>query len=143
MKIRDRSEFKLTKWNKQEEEEFLHKKAFFRSNLKINNIPVLFQFVKKYTLTVKARDNIYRKWEQREKLGISPEELKYLCATSLFLNKTMAKTEKIRIKNNIKAAGARLISRLELNIAEKIIETYHQLMKKVSDLRAKYYIELT
>lgn len=52
----------------------------------------------------------------------------------------MAKTEKTRIKNNIKAAGSNLVSRLELNIAEKIIETYHQLMKKVSDLRAKYYI---
>ena len=72
-------------------------------------------------------------------MGISPEELRYLCATSLFLNKTMAKSEKIRIKNNVRAAGSHLISKLETNIAEKIIETYHQLMKKVSDLRAKYY----
>lgn len=38
------------------------KKSKFKSNLKINTIPVLFQFVKKYTETVKARDNIYRKW---------------------------------------------------------------------------------
>jgi hypothetical protein len=75
-------------------------------------VPVLFQFVKKYTSTVKARDNIYRKWEEREKLGISPEELRYLCATSLFLNKTMASSEKLRIKNNVRAAGSRLISQL-------------------------------
>jgi len=43
---------------------------------------------------VKARDNIYRKWEEREKLGITPEELRYLCATSVFLNNTLAKSEK-------------------------------------------------
>lgn len=81
--------------------------------------------------------------EHREQLGISPEELRYLCATSLFLNKTMAKSEKQRIKDNVKAAGSSLVSRLELNISEKIIETYRQLMKRVSDLRAKYYEELT
>ena len=52
----------LGRWSRREEEEFLAKKAVFKSNLKVNNIPVLFQFVKKYTNTVKARDNIYRKW---------------------------------------------------------------------------------
>lgn len=36
-----------------------------------------------------------------------------------------------------------MVSSLETNIAEKIIETYHQLMKRVSDLRAKYYEDLT
>jgi len=65
VKIRDKSEFLLNKWSKVQEEEFQTKKAKFKSNLKINNVPVLFQFVKKYTETVKARDNIYRKWEQR------------------------------------------------------------------------------
>ena len=115
----------------------------FRSNLKINNVPVLFQFVKKYTATVKARDNIYRKWEHREKMGITPEEVRYLCATSLFLNNSLAPSEKQRIKSNLQAAGTQLVSRLETNIAQKIIETYHQLMKRVSDLRAKYYEELT
>lgn len=92
MKIRDKSEFLLQKWTQREEESFLAKKAVFKSNLKINNIPVLFQFVKKYTETVKARDNIYRKWEQREKVGITPEEVRYLCATSLFLNNSLAKS---------------------------------------------------
>jgi hypothetical protein len=143
VKIRDESEFLLQKWTQREEEEFSNKKAVFRSNLKINNVPVLFQFVKKYTATVKARDNIYRKWEQREKLGITPEEVRYLCATSLFLNNSLAKSEKQRIKSNIQSVGSQLVSRLETNIAEKIIETYHQLMKRVSDLRAKYYEELT
>jgi hypothetical protein len=102
-------------------------------------VPVLFQFVKKYTATVKARDNIYRKWEHRERMGITPEEVRYLCATSLFLNNSLAPSEKQRIKNNLHAAGTQLVSRLETNIAQKIIETYHQLMKRVSDLRAKYY----
>jgi hypothetical protein len=62
VKIRDKSEFLLGKWSRVQEEEFQAKKAKFKSNLKINNVPVLFQFVKKYTETVKARDNIYRKW---------------------------------------------------------------------------------
>jgi hypothetical protein len=84
----------------------------FKSNLKINNIPVLFQFVKKYTSTVKARDHIYRKWEEREKYGITPDEVKYLCATSLFLNNSLAKSEKMRIRGNVRAAGPELISKL-------------------------------
>ena len=92
MKIRDKSEFLLGRWGREEEDEFVAKKSAYKSNLKVNKVAVLFQFVKKYTSTVKARDNIYRKWEQREKLGISPEELKYLCATSLFLNQTMAQS---------------------------------------------------
>lgn len=71
--IRDHSEFSLKKWGKQQENEFQRIKANFRSNLRINNVPVLFQFVKKYTTTVKARDNIYRKWEQREMNGITPQ----------------------------------------------------------------------
>lgn len=69
--------------------------------------------------------------------------MRYLCATSLFLNNSLAKSEKLRIKSNIQAVGSQLVSKLETNIAQKIIETYHQLMKKVSDLRAKYYEELT
>jgi hypothetical protein len=36
-----------------------------------------------------------------------------------------------------------LISRLEFNIAEHIIETYKTFMKKVFDLRAEYYEDLT
>lgn len=69
--------------------------------------------------------------------------MRYLCATSLFLNNSLAKSEKKRIKNNLQAVGTDLVSFLESNIAEKIIETYHQLMKRVSDLRAKYYEDLT
>jgi hypothetical protein len=53
---------------------------------------IIYQFVKKYTRIVKARDNIYRKWENREKNGISPEELKYLCSTSIFLNCSLNKS---------------------------------------------------
>ena len=105
--------------------------------------PIIFQFVKKYTQTVKARDNIYHKWETREKSGITSEELRYLCSTSLFLNKTLNRSEKDRIRKNIHSLGRDLVSRLEYNIAEKIIETYRQFMKKVSDLRARYYEELT
>lgn len=69
--------------------------------------------------------------------------MRYLCATSLFLNNSLARSEKRRIKSNVQSAGSHLISKLETNIAEKIIETYHQLMKRVADLRAKYYEELT
>ena len=65
MKIRDKSEFLLQSWGAREESEFLGQKATFKSNLRINQVPVLFQFVKKYTKTVKARDNIYRKFENR------------------------------------------------------------------------------
>ena len=72
VKIRDKSEFKLNKWTRKEEDQFLSKKAVFKSNLKVNNVPVLFQFVKKYTNTVKARDNIYQKWEGRDREGITP-----------------------------------------------------------------------
>ena len=36
-----------------------------------------------------------------------------------------------------------MISKLEFNISEKIIETYKKFMKKVADLRAHYYEELT
>lgn len=90
VKIRDKSEFLLSGWGAKEEKEFLEQKATFKSNLRINQVPVLFQFVKKYTKTVKARDNMYRKFEHREKTGITPEELRYLCATSLFLNHTLA-----------------------------------------------------
>ena len=36
----------------------------FRNNFNKNGkkSPIIFQFVKKYTETVKARDNIYQKW---------------------------------------------------------------------------------
>lgn len=65
--IRDNSEFALNKWTRNEEKDFQKKKAEFRENFHKNNqqTPIIFQFVKKYTKTVKARDNIYRKWEQR------------------------------------------------------------------------------
>ena len=62
VKIRDKSEFLLEGWSSEEEREFLGQKAVFKSNLRINQVPVLFQFVKKYTKTVKARENIYRKF---------------------------------------------------------------------------------
>lgn len=66
----------------------------FKNNFNKNEqkSPIIFQFVKKYTQTVKARDNIFRKWENRSKSGITPEELRYLCSTSLFLNKTINKS---------------------------------------------------
>lgn len=51
----------------------------------------------------------------------------------------MYKSEKDRLNRNIKSLGKELISNLEFNIAEKIIETYKQFMKKVADLRAHYY----
>ena len=52
-------------------------------------------------------------------------------------------SEKNRLNRNIHALGKDLISKLEFNISEKIIETYKQFMKKVADLRAHYYEELT
>ena len=52
----------------------------------------------------------------------------------------MNKSEKDRLNKNIKSMGKQLISKLEFNIAEKIIETYKQFMKKVADLRAQYYL---
>ena len=75
-------------------------------------------------------------------MGITPEELRYLCATSLFLNHTLAPSEKKRIKQNLKAAGPKLISRLEASIADKIIATYKELTRRVADMRALYYKEL-
>ena len=69
--------------------------------------------------------------------------MKYLCATSLFLNQTLSRSEKNRYIKNTETAGKRLISRLEFNIAEHIIETYKIFMKRVFDLRAQYYEELT
>ena len=117
--IRDHSEFMLNKWTKKEEKQFREKKMQFRNNFHKydNQTPIIFQFVKKYTKTVKARDNIYQKWEQREKTGITPEQLRYLCSTSLFLNKTLAGSEKKRINKNIQSAGKELISKLQFNIA--------------------------
>ena len=47
----------------------------FKDNFNKNEqkSPIIFQFVKKYTQTIKARDNIFRKWENRSKSGITPE----------------------------------------------------------------------
>jgi hypothetical protein len=94
--IRDHSVFSLKKWNKAEEREYQEKKKELRVRYSKNckQTAIIYQFVKQYTTTVKARDNIYQKWENREKNGITPEELKYLCSTSLFLNHTLNKSEK-------------------------------------------------
>ena len=67
MLIRDHSEFTLNKWTRDEEKEFQKKKTELRDNFhKINQqTPIIYEFVKKYTKIVKARDNIYHKWEHR------------------------------------------------------------------------------
>lgn len=36
-----------------------------------------------------------------------------------------------------------MLSRLEVNIAEKIIETYRLFTDKVADMRKNYYLQLT
>lgn len=36
-----------------------------------------------------------------------------------------------------------MLSKLEFNIAEKIIETYREFTTKVANLRANYYLSLT
>lgn len=66
-----------------------------------------------------------------------------MCATSVFLNQTINNTEKQNIKDKISTLNRDMLSKLEFNIAEKIIETYREFTERVAGLRANYYLSLT
>lgn len=82
-----------------------------------------------------------QRWHNKSDL--KEEELRYLCATSVFLNQTINNSEKQNIKDKISTLNRDMLSKLEFNIAEKIIETYREFTTKVANLRANYYLSLT
>lgn len=81
------------------------------------------------------------RWQERDDL--TEEELRYLCATSVFLNQSINRSERQNIKEKIATLNRDMLSRLEVNIAEKIIETYRIFTSKVADMRKNYYLQLT
>ena len=114
--IRNQSRFLKTEWTKLDEEEFQYKKReFVQTFKKGSNIPIIYQFVKKYTQTTKARDLLLQRWERKE--DMTEEEIRYLYATSVFLNQSINHTHKQEIKEKIHCLNKDLLSRLEANIA--------------------------